>query len=71
MTLHTKVMPNKDHRLTHQLCIRLAAPVVAQLQKIAADSELKVPHLIRRAIKKVYGSPNVTHQQERKPDEQN
>jgi predicted DNA binding CopG/RHH family protein len=37
--------------------VRVAAPVFMHLRKIAAQEDLKVADLVRKAIRKTYGSP--------------
>jgi len=37
--------------------VRVAAPVFMHLRKLAAQEDLKVADLVRKAIKKTYGIP--------------
>jgi predicted DNA-binding ribbon-helix-helix protein len=43
--------------LDSSINVRLATPVFKQLRKLAADEDLKIADLIRKAIKKTYGTP--------------
>jgi hypothetical protein len=43
--------------LKKQVNVRVAAPVFMHLRKIAAQEDLKVADLVRKAIKQTYGSP--------------
>ena len=46
-----------DSTLDSKVNVRLATPVFKHLRKLAAREELKVSDLVRKAIKKAYGSP--------------
>ena len=43
--------------LDSKINVRLAKPVVMHLRKLADAEDLKVADLVRKAIKKTYGSP--------------
>jgi predicted HicB family RNase H-like nuclease len=40
-----------------QVNVRVAEPVFMHLRKLADEEELKVADLVRKAIKKTYGTP--------------
>ena len=40
-----------------QVNVRIAEPVFKQLRQLAAEEDLKVADLVRKAIKKTYGVP--------------
>jgi len=37
--------------------VRVAEPVIMHLRRLAAQEDLKVADLVRKAIKKTYGTP--------------
>lgn len=43
--------------LTKQVNVRVAQPVFMHLRKLADQEDLKVADLVRKAIKKTYGTP--------------
>jgi len=43
--------------LSKQVNVRVAEPVFMHLRKLAAQEELKVDDLVRKAIKATYGTP--------------
>ena len=43
--------------LDKQVSVRLPKPVIMHLRKLAAQDDLKVADLVRKAIKKTYGTP--------------
>jgi predicted DNA binding CopG/RHH family protein len=43
--------------LSKQVNVRVPAPVLMYLRKLASDEDLKVADLVRRAIRKAYGIP--------------
>jgi predicted HicB family RNase H-like nuclease len=43
--------------LSKQVNVRVAEPVFMHLRKLAAQEELKVADLVRKAIKVTYGTP--------------
>lgn len=43
--------------LDSKINVRLAKPVIMHLRRLAAYEDLKVSDLVRKAIKKTYGSP--------------
>jgi predicted DNA binding CopG/RHH family protein len=43
--------------LDSKINVRLAKPVIIHLRKLAAQEDLKVADLVRKAIKKAYGAP--------------
>jgi len=42
---------------TKQVNVRVAEPVFIHLRRLAAQEDLKVADLVRKAIKKTYGTP--------------
>lgn len=43
--------------LDSKIHVRLPKPVIMQLRKLADDEQLKVSDLVRKAIRKSYGTP--------------
>lgn len=54
--LYTTALMN-GQILDKQVSVRLADPVVKHLRRLAAQEDLKVADLVRKAIKKAYGNP--------------
>jgi len=43
--------------LNKQVNVRVPEPVFMQLQKLANEEQLKIADLVRKAIRKTYGTP--------------